>query len=85
MIVDQAGQHAPALEVDQVRPRTGELHHVLLMADGGEHTILDRNRIRLRIAAVERREQAAMQDQIGMIAHEAFSPWEGGLVVSARP
>ena len=65
MIVDQPRQHAAALEVDDLRRRAGELHHLAVVTDGGEDAVLDRHRAGGRIAAVERREQAAVQDEIG--------------------
>ena len=65
VIVDQAGQHAPALEVDNPGPLAGERHHLMVAADRGEFAVRDRDRSGGRIGAVECREQAAMEDKVG--------------------
>ena len=58
VVVDQARQHAPALEVDDLGRRTGQRHDLLVVADGEEAAVPDRDRARGRVRAVERREQA---------------------------
>ena len=65
VIVDQAGQHAPALEVDNLGLLAGELHHIIVAAHRGEFAVRDRDRSGGRIGAVECREQAAMEDKVG--------------------
>ncbi len=72
MVVDQARQGTPALEVDDLRRRAGELHHLLVVTDGGEDAFLYCHRAGGRIAAIERGEKAAVQDEIGR-AHVRFS------------
>jgi hypothetical protein len=65
VIVDQAGQHPPALEIDNLGLLAGKFHHVIVAAHCGEFTVRDRHRSGGRIGAVECGEQAAMKDKIG--------------------
>ena len=64
MVVDQPRQDAPALEVDDLGLRTCQRHHLFVGADGEEAAVANRDGGRGRLRARERREQAAMQDQI---------------------
>jgi hypothetical protein len=64
MIVDQSRKHALAFEVDHLCRRPRELHDLLIVSDGGEHAVLDRHRAGGGIAPVERREQAAVKNEI---------------------
>ena len=49
VIVDQAGQRAPALEIDDLGRGAGERHDVFVVADRAEDAVLDCDRARRRI------------------------------------
>ncbi len=81
VVVDQAGQHAAALEVDDPRvaarpaarcPRSWPTR--------SEAAVLDGDRTRGRIAAIQRGEPSVMQDQIRAfgIAHDVLRDHSGG-------
>ena len=75
MVVDQARQHPSSFQVDDPCRGTGELHHVVVMADRCEHAVFDGDRARGRIGTVERCKQPTMQDDVWSsgIGHEFFS------------
>jgi hypothetical protein len=81
VIVDQPRQDTATPEVDDLCGQAGELHHLLVVTDGGEDTVLYRHRAGCRIAAIERGEQASVQDEIRR-THERFSFATSG--ISAR-
>src|SRR5258708_39053599 len=64
MAVDQPGQDAPALEVDDPGLRTRERQYFLVGADGQEAAVADGDGARGRLASCKRSELAVMQDQI---------------------
>jgi hypothetical protein len=71
MIVDQARQHAPALEVDDPGPLACELHHFAIVPDGGESAVPDRDSACGGIGTIERRKQSTMQIRCrGRLGHE---------------
>jgi len=63
--VDQPGQDAPALEVDDPRLRTRERQYLLVGADGDEAAVADGDGARGRPGSHKRSKQAVMQDQVG--------------------
>jgi len=65
VVVDQARQRAAALEIDDLRVRSGMGHHLRLPADREELAVLDRDRAGGRLASVERGETAVAEDEIG--------------------
>jgi hypothetical protein len=56
MVVDQAGQHAPTLEVDNFGSLASEFHHIIVVAHRGEFAVRDRDGSGGRVGAVECRE-----------------------------
>ena len=65
MIVNETGQDTAALQIDNTRLLPGKTHDFCIAADGQEPAVFDCHRVRGRIAAVERREKASMQHQVG--------------------
>src|SRR5207237_6505814 len=64
MVVDEARQDAPALEVDDLGLRTCQRHHLAVGADSEEPAFANRDGGSGRLCARERGEEAAMEDQI---------------------
>ena len=85
MVVDQARQHAPPVEVDDLGLRAGQRHHLAVGADGQEAAVRDRDGGGGRLRAVERREEAVMEDQVGgMLIGHVRSPVRSRCVVHRR-
>jgi hypothetical protein len=90
VIVDEARQHAPALEVDDPGLLAGALHDLIVAADRAELPVGDRDRGGAWIGAVECREQAAMKDEIGVCGHGSLpcyadAGWPNAAVAAAPP
>ena len=74
VVVVEAGQHAPPLEIDDLRLRPGERHDLAVLADRQKRAVLDRNGRGRRVRTIERGDQPAMEDQVGSGGgHPAFS------------
>src|SRR5207302_9086485 len=76
MIVDQPGQDAPALEIDNLGLRTCQRYHLFVGTDREEAAVPDRDGRGGRPRPRERREKPTMQDQIGgrcWLGHVLFS------------
>ena len=66
MAVDETWEHAPALEVDDLRARVGEsLDAAVLIVGGDDLAVPNRDRLHRRVRAVERRDDAVVEDQVG--------------------
>ena len=76
VVVDQARQHAAAFQVDAARRRAGQRQDLLVAADAEETSVLDGDRLGARPRAVQRREAAVEQHQVGRHARGAG---EGGV------
>ncbi|MCY1455081.1 hypothetical protein D9M71_721910 [compost metagenome] len=66
MVVDQAGQDPLAFQIDDFRIRSRQGHDLTVGADRHEQAILDGDRGRNRVGAVERGDQPVMKNGIGM-------------------
>ena len=64
VVVDQAGQHATALQVDDPCRGAGERHHVFVAPDRGEDAVRDRDGAGRRVRAIERGEAAVPKNQV---------------------
>ena len=76
MVVDEARQDTPALEIDDLGLRACQRHHLVVGTDREEAAIADRDGRGGGLRPRERREEAAMQDQIGgrcRLGHVRFS------------
>jgi len=65
MVVDQPGQHALALEVDNPGAGASQCHDVLVVADSQDLAVLDGDGTRRRVGTVKGGDQPMMQDQVG--------------------
>ena len=68
VVVEQAGHHAAALQVDLARAAGRELDDFLVRADGQKFAILDRHRRGHRLGPVERGDLPVEQNHIGRSA-----------------
>src|SRR5258708_28303713 len=64
MIVDQAGQHAAAFQVDDLGRWIRKWHDFAVLPHGKELAILDGDGAGGGLRAIERRDESAMQDQV---------------------
>ncbi len=64
MVVNQAGQHALTLQINEQRVFAGERHHLVVAPDRRELAVSDRDGACRRVGAIERCEQSAMQDEV---------------------
>ena len=69
--VDQPGNDTAALS-PPLRVAVGEAHHLAVVTHGDETAIGDRDSCRLRILAIQSRELAVAEDQLGLSALSAF-------------
>ncbi len=64
MVIDEAGQDALALEIDDPGVGTSKGHDLAVRTDFKKQSILDGDRGRVWIGAVKGRETTVMEDQV---------------------
>jgi hypothetical protein len=64
--VDQARQYGFPPEIDHARARAAFLENRIIRADGGDSSILDRDRLRNRKLSVGRHNLSVVQNQVGI-------------------
>ncbi len=65
VVVDQAGQDTLALEIDDLRARSGQRHDLAVGSNLQKQAILDGDCRGIRIGPVERRHAAVVENEIG--------------------
>ena len=65
VVVAQAWQHAPTVQVDHLGRGSGQGKDVAVISDVGESSVLDRDRTGVRPGPIERGELPAMKNEIG--------------------
>src|SRR5258708_5703383 len=64
MRIGQAGNDRPSLQIDDLGAVAGELAHLVAGTDREDAAHLDRHRLRLAVAGIDRQDTAVGEDQI---------------------